>query len=200
MSTSLFTSTSTQLLASLLDGANQSAWRTFDARIRPVLIGTATRLGMKPDEAEDVAQQTLLRAYEALRLGQFNGGKGKLRAWIVTIAHNAACDVLRRRRLGPQAGSADSALPDEARVSIVLSQEWNRSLLHRTMELIRTSSQFDARTIRAFELVVLHCVPVREAAAQCEMTEPQVYVARSRVRARFMQLFRELGAEAGAGE
>jgi RNA polymerase sigma-70 factor (ECF subfamily) len=48
------------------------------------------------DEAEDLVQDTLLRAYVALPRARFREPRG-LQAWLYTIAHRAAIDRLRRR-------------------------------------------------------------------------------------------------------
>ena len=49
-----------------------------------------------PDDAEDIAQETFLRAYRAI--GALDD-PGLLRSWLYRIAHNQACSALRRRRL-----------------------------------------------------------------------------------------------------
>jgi RNA polymerase sigma-70 factor (ECF subfamily) len=46
--------------------------------------------------AEDVLQDVLLRAFQAMRAGRFDGGAA-LRTWLHRIAINAAVDTLRHR-------------------------------------------------------------------------------------------------------
>jgi RNA polymerase sigma-70 factor (ECF subfamily) len=47
-------------------------------------------------EAEDVLQDALLRAYQAVRGGRFDG-TSSIYTWVYRIAANAALDALRRR-------------------------------------------------------------------------------------------------------
>ncbi len=54
----------------------------------------ATRI-VGPDEAPDVCQEALLRAFH--RLSRFRG-TGSFRAWLLQITHNSAVDALQRRR------------------------------------------------------------------------------------------------------
>lgn len=63
---------------------------------------SALRLTGNPSDAEDVRQETLLRAVS--RLDQFAGSRTETRddfhAWVSRIGANAAIDVIRRRREG----------------------------------------------------------------------------------------------------
>jgi RNA polymerase sigma-70 factor (ECF subfamily) len=67
--------------------------------------------------AEDVTAQTFEKALR--RQSSFNPGKGTQRAWLFTIARNAALDELRRRRRtvalvsDPAAVDAQAAAPEE---------------------------------------------------------------------------------------
>lgn len=52
------------------------------------------------EEADDVAQESFLRAYH--RLGRFRGDS-PFRSWLLQIAHNSALNALRKRRPDPVA-------------------------------------------------------------------------------------------------
>lgn len=86
-----------ELIAALRDPATRDAG--FDALaercIRP-LYRHARRIVAVHEDAEDVVQETFVRAYD--RIGSFRGGAGELRAWLWRIATNAALAALRRRR------------------------------------------------------------------------------------------------------
>ena len=82
--------TTTALLDGLFDSANQSIWREFDARYRPILMAFARRLGLNRDNAADVTQETLacfVRDYRAalsrfsptLRMARLNDALGLAR-------------------------------------------------------------------------------------------------------------------------
>jgi RNA polymerase sigma-70 factor (ECF subfamily) len=66
------------------------------------LFLSALRMTGNPSDAEDVRQETLLRAVS--RLDQFAGSRSEARddfhAWVSRIGSNAAIDVIRRRREG----------------------------------------------------------------------------------------------------
>lgn len=62
---------------------------------RPRIYGFILKRGFSRDEAEDLTQETLVRAY--LHCADFRGGR--LSTWLCSIARNAASDYRRRRRV-----------------------------------------------------------------------------------------------------
>jgi RNA polymerase sigma-70 factor (ECF subfamily) len=73
--------------------------RAFDELMerykRPVLNFVYRMLG-DAHEAEDVAQDSFVRAYQ--NLARFQPGRGKFSTWLFQVARNAALDRLRQRR------------------------------------------------------------------------------------------------------
>ena len=61
--------------------------------LRPELVGFAYRMIGSPFEAEDAAQETLLRAWK--HLGDYDAARGSLRTWVYRIATNVCLDMLR---------------------------------------------------------------------------------------------------------
>jgi len=73
------------------------------------LYGTAVRLTRNPDAAQDLVQDTYLKAFRAR--GKFQPGTN-LKAWLYTILHNTWRN--RRRDRGRMRVEADSDLLDQA--------------------------------------------------------------------------------------
>jgi RNA polymerase sigma-70 factor (ECF subfamily) len=86
------------LLAGMAAGA-AGAGTAFVRRHRSRVFGLARVLVGDPGLAEDVAQETLLRAW--LHGASFDARKGSVRAWLCTITRNLAIDTLRMRRAEP---------------------------------------------------------------------------------------------------
>ena len=113
------------------------------SRYQTAILNYLYRLVGDGDQAEDLTQETFLKAYRAL--GQLETGadaEARRRAWLYRIAHNAATDHLRRaRRLRWLSlddvrglGGGDPAEPVAARLPVgaALSAlpEEHRAVLH----------------------------------------------------------------------
>lgn len=85
-----------QLVARARAGDLEAFARLVD-RHRPLVTRVAARL-VGADDAEDVAQETFLRAFH--RLDQFRG-EAPFRAWLLRIAHNVALNAKARVRPVP---------------------------------------------------------------------------------------------------
>lgn len=84
------------LIAAAREG-DLAAFNALVARYERAVFGVSLRLLRDPEAAEDVTQDTFLRAHGAL--DQFQGGSA--RAWLLRIATNRSYDVLRYRRRRP---------------------------------------------------------------------------------------------------
>lgn len=86
-----------ETLAALRDPATRRT--AFDGVVgtflRP-LYWHVRRLVVVHEDAEDVVQETFVKAYDSL--GTFRGGEGELQAWLYRIATNEALSLLRRRK------------------------------------------------------------------------------------------------------
>src|SRR6185436_17082645 len=86
-----------------LDSALARAGRGDAAAFNAIVESTAarlyrlaTRLLADAHDAEDVLQESYVRAFDALRAGKFDG-KSALITWLYRIVTNAALDAMRAR-------------------------------------------------------------------------------------------------------
>jgi RNA polymerase sigma-70 factor, ECF subfamily len=75
---------------------NKAAFGHLVERYRRLVVSVAYRQGLELSAAEDVAQETFLRAW--LALPQYRPAAGSWRAWLCRIAINQAIDHHRRER------------------------------------------------------------------------------------------------------
>ncbi len=72
-------------------------------RVFPSVFGTALRLTRSREDAEDLAQEAIVRAYDAF--DRFDGTNFK--AWILRIVTNLYINRYRQRQRGPQMASIE---------------------------------------------------------------------------------------------
>lgn len=71
----------------------------FVRRFQRLVFGAALTVISDPATAEDVAQQTFEQAWRHAQM--YDSRRGTVRAWLTTIAHNLAVDVIRARTSAP---------------------------------------------------------------------------------------------------
>lgn len=71
----------------------------FVRRFQRLVFGVAVTVVRDPGAAEDVAQQAFEQAWRHAQM--YDSRRGSVRAWLTTIVHNLAIDILRARTSAP---------------------------------------------------------------------------------------------------
>ena len=85
-----------EALVTQVGDGDPAAVRALVARKLPRLLALATRMLGDPAEAEDVAQETMMRAWK--QAASWRPGAAKFDTWLHRVALNLCYDRLRRRR------------------------------------------------------------------------------------------------------
>ena len=182
------TVTSTTLLEGLRDPRNDAVWLQFVERYRPLIVRYARRFGVSAEDAEDVAQTSLLAFCEAYRGRKYQRERGRLRSWLFGIVRNHVRkwrSSSRGREL--QVEEIDALgieLDDEA--ERFWEEEWADAVAGECLEQVRR--ELEPNTYRAFELYALEKLPVDDVARRLKMTPNAVYGAKRRVLARIKEI------------
>lgn len=93
-------------------GGNLRAFEILVQRHRDLVFRVASRI-VGPEDAEDVSQDTFLRAFH--RLDRFRG-EASFRTWLLQITQNAALSALGRaqKRTGVESQEPDEAVDSDA--------------------------------------------------------------------------------------
>ena len=113
---------SDERLAAAAGEGDESAFEALVLRYRSPLLGYSRRLGLSEARAEDVAQQSLMRAWISLQRG---AAVMNVSAWLFRIAHNATIDALR----GP--AESHEQLTDAAREIAAVNADPERAVALR---------------------------------------------------------------------
>jgi len=182
--------TTTELLNGLHEHGNQSAWGEFDRRYRPILIAFLRRMGVSESDADDVAQETLTCFVRDYRANRYDRQQGRLRTWLIGIARCRLADLRRAagRRREWRGESAIENLPDDDHAESVWDEEQRRLIFEQALRELRETGRFRARTLEAFDRVVLRHEPIEVVAAQLELTPQEIYNSKNRVVARLREI------------
>lgn len=124
------------------DGA---AFAMLDARHRRALVRYAGSLLRRSEhDAEDVVQDVLIRAHEALRAGD---APHELRPWLYRLTRNRAIDEVRRKRWG------DKSL-DDAHVVVAHERDDPDAVLSRRESMRRLVEDLAALPVRQREALL----------------------------------------------
>ena len=165
--------------------------------LRGELVGYAYRMLGSPSEAEDAAQETLLRAWK--HGGDYDPSRGSLRTWVYRIATNVCLDMLRSaERRARAVDFASTAAPGGALGAPLPESTWVLPILDRAMadpadvtvrrESVRLAfvaalQHLPPRQRAALILRDVLCWPAGEVATMLDTTTASVTSALQRARA-----------------
>jgi RNA polymerase sigma-70 factor (ECF subfamily) len=188
------THTTTALLEGLHDDGGNAAWEVLDRRYRPIVIGLARRLGLPEQDALDVAQDTMIRVLDEYRDGRYDRERGRMRSWLLSIARTKIANVYRKRAVRREARgeSAMVAIPNDQELEDIWATERRSVVLREALADLQATSKTSDQSIRAFEMLVFHRQGVSDVAKKLDMSENDVYLAKSRVAKKLKETVQKL--------
>ena len=179
------------LLVRIRDACNSDAWSEFVAIYSPLVYRYSRRRGLQSTDAADVTQEVFRAIARSIRRFEYDPGRGRFRAWLITVTRSKLRDFLARRE-GEAQGAGGTAAQGrlEAVASLddeeaFIEGEYRRCLFDWAAKEIR--GEFEDTTWQAFWQTNVEGRPTHEAAASLGISAGAVYIARSRVLARLKQ-------------
>jgi RNA polymerase sigma-70 factor (ECF subfamily) len=169
-------STSSKLLEAVRDLSDAEAWADFVSLYFPLLRGWGRRLGLQPNDADDLAQEvfaTLVQKMPHFRYGR----SGSFRGWLRTVALNKWRDWQRRLHAPAEANLSDVVDPADAEA--LWEAEHNKYLVGRALAAVQ--GEFTPTTWQACWEFVVNERPATEVARQLGISENAVYIAKCRI-------------------
>ncbi|MBL9002173.1 MAG: RNA polymerase sigma factor [Phycisphaerae bacterium] len=189
------TRTTTLLLDSLRSSGDSVAWEWFYTRYRPVIEGVARRLGLSRETAEDVAQQTMADFAAAYRAGKYERGRGRLRSFLIAIAHHRAVDAMRARRPREHQMASRIDAADEKTLTSAWDAERLRVISARAMEELRESPRSSGENIDAFEMIIMRGLSYEEVSVATGIPVDNLYVVKNRLTPRLREIIQRMTEE-----
>jgi RNA polymerase sigma factor (sigma-70 family) len=177
---------------------NETAWRDFHERYRPLIGRWCARWRLQTADADDVSQRVLQRVFASI--GTYDRGRGAFRAWLKTVVENAVKDFLRGRSRHPgDQGSGDSDVAEFLNAVAQpesldgLAQELDTSLRRDLDEIqARVEKEVEPDTMRAFRWVILENMPIPDAAAKLGKSTAAIGMGIHRVKKKLREEYARL--------
>lgn len=177
-----FPQTQSLLLANVQSLENREAWEEFVQVYRPVVYRMARRRGLQDSDAQDLAQDVLLRVAKSIDRWEPRPGV-RFRHWLRKVASNAIINALTKSNRPEMHGSVAAEViaetPEVVAATQELENEYLRERYLRAAARVRTD--ISPLTWRAFEETVILGRSCEDAAEMLGKSVGVIYAARSRV-------------------
>jgi RNA polymerase sigma-70 factor (ECF subfamily) len=174
--------TSPSLLGRLRDSPDdQSAWTEFVRRYQPRLLAWCRRWGLQDSDAQEVAQNVMLRLASKLRVLSYDPSLS-FRGWLHTIARHAWSDFVTDRRKQAVEGDPSDVLESaQAREDLEqrLAEVFDLELLEEATS--RVKARVEEKTWEAFRRMAMLEEPAAVVSAALSMPIASVFKARSNI-------------------
>src|SRR4051812_44842071 len=166
------------------DPGDQLSWAEFVRLYGPAIRGWLMHWGLQEADAQDVAQNVLLRLTAKLPQFKYDPSRS-FRGWLKTLTHHAWHDFVTETGYRNR-GSGDSTVLEQLQ-SVAAKEDlaarveatFDKELLE--VALARAKERVAANTWDAFRLTALESVPPQEAADALGVRVSQVSLAKHRV-------------------
>lgn len=175
------------LLFRVREAGDGASWDEFHRLYRRLIYGRARRSGLPHDDAEEVAQDVLVRVAATIKDFDTNPERGSFRGWLMKLTHWRIADKFEgRSKLPPRAdepATTDGNGPRTAAIERVPApiddeDEWDREWQEHVLAaaLDRLARQVQPKHFQVFELYVRQGWPVLKVARQLSINPASVYV------------------------
>jgi RNA polymerase sigma-70 factor (ECF subfamily) len=191
--------TRASLLLRLRQGPpDHAAWQEFVSRYGPLIYSWCRHWQVQPADADDVAQEVLLKLAVQLRTFTYDPSR-RFRGFLRTVAHHAWSDLIQGwQRAGPASGDSAVAavldsVPAREDLATRLETAFDQELLHLASASVR--ERVEPHTWEAFRLTAVEGCSGAEAAARLGVAVGTVFKAKSKVQKMLREAIERLESE-----
>jgi RNA polymerase sigma factor (sigma-70 family) len=164
------------------DPADPLAWDEFVKRYQPMIRAWCLRWGSQPTDADDVAQQVLLKLLTAMKQYRRQTGSG-FRGWLKTVTHNAWIDFVASRHISVSYPESIDSFEDSGDALEDLERQMQHAFERELLDLAmcRVQKRVKPGTWEAFRLTAVENLQGVEVGKRLEMDVSSVFVHKHRV-------------------
>ena len=165
------------------DGHAEAAFQVLYRRYAGAVYSLARRLLRDQRDIEETVQDVFVRVWQ--RAGEFQSVRGSVSSWILTIAHHAAIDLLRRNTVRATVPTDDAELEQRASTPDLSGETVERVVIERAM------NRLDGTERTLIELAYFEGLSHGQLA---DRTGMPLGTIKTRIRQALVKLRAELGA------
>jgi RNA polymerase sigma factor (sigma-70 family) len=173
------------------------AWTFFVERYQPRIRRWCLTWGLQDSDADDLAQDVLVKLFAALRKFQYDPSRS-FRAWLKTVTQHAWSDFVAARRRDPgQAPGRIDTIADSAEAQSDLERQLEDAFDHELLDTAMRRVRLQANPVYwdAFHLMAIEGIAGAEAAQKLGIKVGHVFVAKHRVQKMLQDEVRKLRNE-----
>jgi RNA polymerase sigma-70 factor (ECF subfamily) len=163
--------------------SDPQAWNLFVERYQPRIRRWCQTWGLQDSDADDVAQEVLVKLFAALRKFQYDPARS-FRGWLKTVTQHAWSDFIAARRRDPgQASARIDSIAESAEAQCDLERQIEDALDRELLEVAihRVKKRIKPGTWNAFHLTAVEGLAGADAARKLQIPVGHVFVAKHRV-------------------
>lgn len=192
LSASTFGTRST-LIRRLRDIHDAIAWRDFVALYRQWVQRIAERTGLRPHDAEDVAQEVMVRVSEKIHEFEPRPRAGSFRAWLRNLTRWRATDRQRERARNPVAAMTDlsdaeveelaaqSVQSPEAIIAAEMEMAASEKLARMALRRLLNRRRHEPRHLQIYELYIIDGWTAEKISRFLKIHRPTIYLVKHRI-------------------
>jgi RNA polymerase sigma factor (sigma-70 family) len=173
------------------------AWKLFIERYQPRIRRWCLTWGLQESDADDVAQDVLVKLFAVLRKFQYDPSRS-FRAWLKTVTQHVWIDFVAARRRDPvQTSERIDTITDSADAQSDLERQLEDAFEHELLEVAMRRIKERAKPAywEAFHLTAIEGLSGAEVANKLGIPVGTVFVAKHRVQKMLQEEVRVLKNE-----
>ena len=188
----VYEKTRKSLIERLGNWEDQKSWDEFYRTYWRLIYGVGLKSGLRPEEALDVVQETILAIAKQSREHRYDPKAGSFKVWLMNMTRWRIGDQFRRRAKdtamnhfpGDEDGRNTSVLdrvedPEAQKLDRIWDMEWKRNIADRAIATVK--QRVSPRQFQIFDAYVIKQWGVKKVMTELDVSMAQVYLAKHRV-------------------
>ena len=192
------------LILRLQNWEDRKTWEEFYQTSWRLIYSVAIKSGLRPDEAFDVVQETILSIAKQSKENRYNPDAGSFKSWLLNMTRWRIGDQFRKRRkdtamaqpeFEDDSGRGEAIVermedPKGEHLQRVWDAEWARNLTQAALD--RVKRKVSVKQYQIFDCYVVKGWETQRVAHELGVSVTQVYLAKHRVGAVLRKELEEL--------